>query len=332
MRNGAIDLGQAARMRALTTALQVRHVGVQHHRLDVICDFSENLPPHWPATEPLGRTDAELYNADLAERLTALRVDVLSDQLARTTEVHCQNSGRARTFEVAMSPDIDGEGALVGLISTITDITVEREREHAIANLLREVSHRSRNLLAIVQSIAMQTGTHSGSMQDFLDKFRGRLQALAGTQDLVTDTNWRGALLRDLVIGQISRLGSGSNSISLKGDDVMLGPNAALHVGLALHELATNAVLHGALSTDPVGTVAITARLLPRPSAFETLELVWTERNPGPRPSAGHRPRRFGMLILDRIVPDAVGGSAEFSIDKDQVRYRLSIPADQIAS
>lgn len=331
MRNGAIDLSQGARLRALTMALQVRHVGVQHHRLDLTCDFSQNLPPHWPAAEPVGRTDAELYDTALAERLTALRVDVLSDQIARSTEVICQQSGRARTFEIAMSLDIDAEGSVLGLISTITDITVEREREHAIANLLREVSHRSRNLLAIVQSIAMQTGAHSGSMEGFLDRFRGRLQALAGTQDLVTDTNWRGALLRDLVSGQIGRLGGGASPISLKGDDVMLGPNAALHVGLALHELATNAVLHGALSSDPPGSVAITARLAPRPSSFDSLELVWIERMARPRPSAGLRPRRFGMLILDRIVPDAVGGTAEFGIETDEVRYRLSIPAGQLA-
>jgi two-component sensor histidine kinase len=333
MRHGAMDPGPGARMRALSTALRLRHVGVQHHRLDLICDFSENLPTAWPAREPVGFTDAELYSEEMAGTLAAMRSSVLSDRLGRTIELARPDNGRQRVFEVSVSPDIDADDHLVGLITTIADVTEERERENAIANLLREVSHRSKNLLAIAQSIAMQTGAHSQNMDDFLRKFRGRLQALAGTQDLVTDTNWRGALLSDLVSGQLVRLGlPKAASVVVSGDDPMLGPNAALHVGLALHELATNAVLYGALAYDPPSRIEIGAVLLPAPGEPEALRFTWQEAPSGHEAETPKRKPRFGTLILERIVPDAVGGKAELDISPHGVRYELTVPAGQFAS
>lgn len=332
MRHGAMDPGPAARIRALSTALRLRHVGVQHHRLDLICDFADNLPSAWPARDPVGFTDAELYTAEMAETLSGLRMAVLSDRLARTIDLARPEQNRSRIFEISVSPDIDAEEQLVGLITTIADITEERERENAIANLLREVSHRSKNLLAIAQSIAMQTGAHSQSMDDFLRKFRGRLQALAGTQDLVTDTNWRGALLSDLVAGQLRRLGLPQTAaVTLSGDDPMLGPNAALHIGLALHELATNAVLHGALASEPPGTIEISSELISADQGARSLELHWHERAAeGAGPRGQHRPR-FGTLILERIVPDSVGGRATLAFAPSGVEYALTVPGDQFS-
>ena len=83
----------------------------------------------------------------------------------------------------------------------------QRRREQTLTTLLREVSHRSKNLLAIIQSIATQTGRYSDGIADFLTRFRGRLQSLASSQDLVTSSNWRGAALRELVSGQVGRNG-----------------------------------------------------------------------------------------------------------------------------
>ena len=84
---------------------------------------------------------------------------------------------------------------------------------------MREVSHRSKNLLAIIQSIATQTGRYSDGITDFLTRFRGRLQSLASSQDLVTSSNWRGAALRELVSGQVGRYSSDlAQSLRLAGE------------------------------------------------------------------------------------------------------------------
>lgn len=104
--------------------------------------------------------------------------------------------------------------------------------------MLREVSHRSKNLLAIIQSIATQTGRYSGTIEGFLVRFRGRLQSMASSQDLVTSSNWRGANLHELVMGQVARYSADpSRAIRFAGTQPFLNPNAALHVGLALHNL-----------------------------------------------------------------------------------------------
>src|SRR5690606_33607916 len=113
------------------------------------------------------------------------------------------------------------------------------------------------NLLAVIQSIASQTGRHADSIDQFLTRFRGRVQSMASSQDLVTSSNWRGAMLRELIHGQVAKYSDEpARSVRFKGHDVQLFPNAALHVGLAMHELIVNSVSFGALS-KPRGQVAV---------------------------------------------------------------------------
>src|SRR5690606_21112573 len=110
------------------------------------------------------------------------------------------------------------EGIIQGVVTTIVEITERKHREQTLRTLLREVSHRSKNLLAIIQSIATQTGRYSSGIDSFLDRFRGRLQSLASSQDLVTSSNWRGAMLHELVDGQVSRfLGEADTAVRLDG-------------------------------------------------------------------------------------------------------------------
>jgi two-component sensor histidine kinase len=163
-------------------------------------------------------------------------------------------------------------------------------------------------------------------MDHFLAKFRGRLQALAGTQDLVTDTDWRGARLHDILRGQLGRLGRHqADTVSLVGDNPMLGPNAALHLGLALHELLVNAVLHGALSHQPAGEIVITCRI-----DAQTGGLVFEWRETGT--DVAIAAPRFGTAVLERIVPTAVAGTARYTLGPHSVAYRLAIPREKFES
>ena len=169
-----------------------------------------------------------------------------------------------RWFQVWVDADRGDCGDVHGVVTTMVETTEQKRREQTLRTLLREVSHRSKNLLAIIQSIATQTGRYSGHIDDFLTRFRGRLQSLASSQDLVTSSNWRGAALRELVIGQVGRYGADpAHSLRFQGANPYLNPNAALHIGLAMHELAVNSVSYGALSR-PDGFVEVTADLTPR--------------------------------------------------------------------
>jgi two-component sensor histidine kinase len=193
---------------------------------------------------------------------------------------------------------------------------------------LREVSHRSKNLLAIVQSIASQTARFTDSIDDFLLKFRRRIQSLSYSQDLVTDSNWRGALFRDLVHSQVEKyIDVSDERLSIDGDNPYLFPGAALHVGLALHELVVNATSFGGLSI-PYGRVKISAKVIHVASGDDRLEFRWEETNPAMPEVFEHDPR-FGSAVLQRIVPASVNGHADYRIDGTGAVYSLVIPTEQ---
>ncbi len=299
------------RQRALLAALQGRGVSVLHFGRNSRCDMAEGLPEWWPPS-PLGKTLAEALPEPAAAACRNL------DEHG-TAEFHLTHDGDRHTYAIRSIPD-DG-----GTIAVITDISEDRRRQAAFAALLREVSHRSKNLLAIVQSVAMQTANHSGSIGDFLDKFRGRLHALSSTQDLVTDSDWRGTALHTLISAQLRRVHpSAHQNVHVSGDNPILTPNAALHVGLAIHELAVNAAAYGALSLELPGQIWFDAHV----SDDEPGALVLEWRETFPTRAASAEPR-FGTLILERIVPLSVGGQAEFTLDPNYVTYRLEVPAGE---
>ncbi|WP_332687991.1 sensor histidine kinase [Devosia sp.] len=288
------------------------------HRFDLV----ENPPPDWPDQNLIGRREADILPPDIATQFAAAHDHVRDSGEEQLIEFSLGEGLRRRLFEARLLPDEEGA------IAVIADITDTRARELAVASLLREVSHRSKNLLAIVQSVAMQTAHHSGDIQDFLNKFRGRLHALSSTQDLVTESNWRGTYLQTLVTSQLTRVGSALLAeVRVTGENPLLGPNASLHIGLAIHELGANAVLHGALANGKPGHVWVDAQIVAHPGQEADLVIEWQEAGIDTDKTV-HEPR-FGTLVLERIVPLSVGGTAEFSIEPDSVRYRLVVPADQ---
>ena len=128
------------------------------------------------------------------------------------------------------------------------------EREAHVRLIMRELSHRSKNLLAIVLAIARQTSRNTKNFEEFEMRFNARIQALADAHDLLVEQQWAGAPLDDLVRAQLSAFGT--ERVSYGGDKVVLRAEAVQNVALALHELATNASKYGALSV-PEGRVAI---------------------------------------------------------------------------
>lgn len=320
------SINTAARLRSLLRGLSGAAICVMRQNPDNIYDMVENLHPAWPAQTPLGCADADILPPAIAADIARARA--LARANGATQRFECENrlDGERHLFQVDVMADSD-DGAFAGTILVVSDITARREQDLAMHNLLREVSHRSKNLLAIVQSVAMQTAHHSDTIEDFLDRFRGRLYALASAQDLVTESDWRGSWLHSLVRGQIERVGPLDHKLFwLTGADPLLGPNAALHVGLAIHELAANAVIHGAWSGGEPGLVRIEAELVTKNGKPTALTLTWREpiRNHSTLASP-----RFGTMVLERIVPLSVGGSAEYHLGPDGVGYSLTVPADQ---
>lgn len=307
--------------RSLMRAL--RHTGIsliyQDAALRVV--WAQNVPSSWSTRDLVGMTDFEFLPAAEAERVAGAKKAVRDTSQPESLEISVPDGKGVCWYEISIDPDKGTDGVVNGVITTVIDVTDRKRREQTLRALLREVSHRSKNLLAIIQSIATQTGRYSDSIDTFLARFRGRLQSLASSQDLVTSSNWRGADLRELVLGQVGRYVSDpARHLQIEGLNPYLNPNAALHIGLALHELAVNSVSYGALSKAH-GVVTITAEA----EDGTSFSLTWRETIPPD--SARASEKRFGSVALERVVPAALNGAAKLSIGKAELEYRLTIPA-----
>lgn len=287
--------------------------------------WAQNIPAGWGDGDVTGLTDGEFLPGAVADRVHPLKQGVLASGLQETFEFRESVESGGRWYDMWIDADRDDEGIIQGVVTTIVEITERKHREQTLRTLLREVSHRSKNLLAIIQSIATQTGRYSSGVDSFLDRFRGRLQSLASSQDLVTSSNWRGAMLHELVDGQVSRfLGEADTAVRLDGPDVYLNPNAALHIGLALHELVINSMSHGALA-HPNGRVVLTSELHPQTNGSGgSLVLRWSEETDARDMQAE---RRFGSVALERVVPLSLDGRANLTIGDTRLDYRLEVPA-----
>jgi len=183
------------------------------------------------------------------------------------------------------------------------DITERKEREAHIRFLLSEVSHRSKNLLAVVQAIASQTARATHSPDDFADDFSARLKSLASSLDLLVQQEWLGVSVRGLVRSQLGHYAeTGEARVSVDGPDVMLNPLAAQYLGMALHELSTNAVKYGSLSV-PAGKVAITWQVAKEPEG-RRFRMSW--REDGGPPVTAPTKTGFGSLVIGSILLGAL--------------------------
>lgn len=309
--------------RSLLRSLRNTGISVLYQDDDLRILWAQNVPAAWARGDLYGMNDHDFLPESEAVRMIAAKRNVLATGVMESLEISIPDDEGARWFDVWIDADQGNDGAVLGVVTTAVETTEQKRREQTLRALLREVSHRSKNLLAIIQSVATQTGRYSGTLEGFLTRFRGRLQSMASSQDLVTMSNWRGADLRELAIGQVGRYcADPAKNIRLEGSNPYLSPNAALHIGLALHELAVNSVSYGALS-KPEGSVTISADL----TAGETpdaLTLTWTETI-----AAGAdklKVKKFGSVALERVVPASLNGKGSLTADGNRLEYRLIVP------
>jgi two-component sensor histidine kinase len=305
-------------------------VSVFYQNSDLRVVWAQNVPSGWGSID--GKLDSDFLPRQAAAPVIAAKRAVLRRGGSNRLEINIPGTPGEREdqwFDIWIDADADPDGAVRGIVTTAVETTEQKRREQTLRVLLREVSHRSRNLLAIIQSIASQTGRYSSTVDGFLARFRGRLQSLASSQDLVTSSNWRGADLGDLVLGQVSRYNSTPQAaVRLEGERPWLTPNAALHVGLALHELVANSVSYGALSKRG-GSVTLSAELLPNPDGQPSLSLTWRETidSSGQALDQDLREKKFGSVALERIVPASLDGSASLKFANGSLEYTLVVPS-----
>jgi PAS domain S-box-containing protein len=217
----------------------------------------------------------------------------------------------------AASQDVDGN--VVRVSGVTLDITDRKEAEARQVLLAREVDHRARNTLAVIQSIIRLT--RATTVKDYVHGIEGRIKALARAHTLLSDSRWNGADLATLVADELAPYRVGQK-VRCSGPDISLQPATAQGLALAVHELATNAAKHGALSS-PSGTVRLDWDLQP-----DALTLTWIE-NGGPV-VAPPVVRNFGLKVIVASIEQQLGGKVEFEWNQGGLRCLLSIPRSEL--
>ncbi len=234
-------------------------------------------------------------------------------------EKECFRKDGSRTWMLFAGRDL-GDGAIVEFA---IDITERKQQEERIRLLLREVNHRAKNMLAVVQSVARQTA--AASPEVFLERFSDRIQALAASQDLLVKSDWRGVELAELVRGQLVHFKDLIGSrIELEGPSVLLSASAAQSLGMAIHELSANAGKYGALSVAE-GRVAIGWGLERDGAGSETFTMRWCEQG-GPSASAPSR-SGFGSMVICELAESSLNAKVDLDFTKTGLNWRLRCPA-----
>jgi PAS domain S-box-containing protein len=227
-------------------------------------------------------------------------------------------TGQTRTLETASKLSSDRSGRPNGIHAIARDVTERKKYEEHLALTTRELSHRTKNVLAVVQAMVHQLGKQTGSFPEFERRLAGCVSALAHCHDLLVDSDWQGADLRELLARQLAPFGLDDKKVVALGPSLSLGPQATQLIGLALHELATNAAKHGALTT-PAGTVAVEWQYVDPSGA---IQLTWREHD-GPRVSPPAR-RGFGHTVLERMAA-SLDGKVSLEFPPDGVRWSLLV-------
>jgi len=275
----------------------------------------------------LGHTDAEIMTSDGSAALVAVKREVLTTGETKRAELPLEDAPGMRWHDLHIEPLRNEAGDVIGLTCASVDVTERKEGEAHLRLLLRELTHRSKNLLAVIQAMARQTARHAGSVESFLTQFGARLQALAASHDLLVRESWYGASLDELIRSQLAGYFDASvNQVLIEGPALALKPEAAQNLGLALHELAVNAAKFGALSV-PSGRVSIiwTRR---DDQDGNAVDLDWTERL-GPKVKT-RRKKGFGSMVIERNLVRALDAKVHLEFDPNGLRCHIAIPASQI--
>lgn len=236
-------------------------------------------------------------------------------------EASAPQAPRARELLISAAPLRVGDGEISGCVVTMVDLTTRKALEKQQLLLMGELDHRVKNTLALVLSIANRTATTEETVHGFQEAFSGRIQALAATHNILAERSWSSVSVGEVLAQELGPyVPAGQRRLSLVGADLRILPRAAIALGLVLHELVTNAVKHGALSS-PGGGVEV--RFVDRPEQpFVGIE--WSEHG-GP-PVMPPARSGFGQTVITRSLQYTQHGGATLEYPPEGLRCQMRVP------
>ena len=217
--------------------------------------------------------------------------------------------GEMRRYEITLNPHINEQ-----VLGVANDLGERTPNDQAVRMLSLELAHRTKNLMAVISSLAVQTGRRMDSMEAFTKCFVGQIGALARAHDAIASTGWRGAKLDEIIDALIKKPRRGKG-VSIDGDttSILISPSATQNVCMAFHELLTHC--------DEDASLLITV------SATETgdLKISWSSK----KPSA---PELMWTELLKKVVPMALGGQSNLALEGENLEYTFDIAAEHFAA
>jgi PAS domain S-box-containing protein len=275
----------------------------------------------YPADEIIGKPKSILVPEDEMQGFDAQRSQILAGETVRAESVRRKRDGGGIDVEFVDAPIFDPFGKITAYSTTIRDITERKASRDHRQLLMRELAHRTKNQLAIIQSIAQQTRRNATTLDGFLGGFVSRLHGLAASHDVLSRQEWRAVPLRELVRSQLSILVNATDeNIAISGPDITLNAVAAEALGMALHELTTNSLKYGALSAAG-GRVSISWTLNEEAGPTRVL-LEWKESG-GPKIKGAPERQGFGSKVINTTVAMSLGGKSRTEFEPEGLCWQV---------
>jgi PAS domain S-box-containing protein len=232
--------------------------------------------------------------------------------------------GREVWLEKTSRAEFDRTGRLIRIKGLTRDITSRKQAEKRQDLLIAELDHRVKNVLARVVAVVRHTHRRCRTTDEFVQALDGRIKSIAAAHALLSQSRWSGVGLTDLIHNQLAPYTTDANT-AISGPDVMLTSAQTQAVAMVIHELATNAAKHGALSS-PDGRVSVS---WDRTGTDVAAVLTITWREHGGPPIAAPVPSGYGLSLIRDLIPHELGGAVDLKFPSDGTRCKIEIPLDK---
>ena len=286
----------------------------------------------YPREEVLAKSFQSLLAVGVATETMSIVEAAFRSEYESDPEIHYKRKDGSEFWaSMHVNPVFDESGAIVQHFVSLHDLTDHRRDIARFKMLIDELNHRVKNTLSTVQSIVTQALRGPTDPDSVREAIESRILALSRSHDLLTSANWDGAGLHDLVCTALEPfevIAGRQERFTVMGDNVRLSPKTTLSLGIAIHELATNAVKYGAFSNEG-GMVAIDWTVVPD-ALGDRLVLRWRERD---GPTVKPPPRKgFGSWVIERGLAHELGGRVTLEYPSHGVACTIDIPAPNPAA
>jgi PAS domain S-box-containing protein len=280
----------------------------------------------YAADEVIGQSERLLFADDAGEEFEEKYRHLRHGEHVLRDTTRRRKDGSMLDVAINVAPMRRPDGRIFGVSAIFRDITERKGVEKHLRMLMRELSHRTKNLLAVIVAMVRQTARTSTDVAVLQSQLIQRLQSLSASHDLLVAEDWTGASLEEL-IGAVLQpfIGNSSEAVVCRGQPVFVNATAAQNLGLALHELATNAAKYGALSTS-AGRLRVTWGFEPDDTGTLCLVLRWEERG-GPKVELPAI-KGFGHVVIERVVGQALSANVDYEFAAEGVRWSIAMPLE----